>query len=973
MIFGKFSRIFAVLFLIAVDVRAQEDFIEGDVPVPPPPTGGLFDDELEPLNDKEIVRPSTPPAAPTAVDQHQQDHERNDDTRFPEPKRVTSSSPSRSIGKGLPNLPGDIPNRNEKVRMDFVQVEIEDIVKYFSERLKKKFIYDPTILSGKVTIISPTEVSMQEAYGAFLSAMEVRGYVIYPAGAFMKIEKAANARKVPVPVYEGSTPNDDSYVTRILTLKYLLVRDISQAVRNLLSRTGGDLIEHAPTNTLIISDYAYNIRRIVRILDVLDVESFQEQIEIIQLRNAAAPDIARKVQEFFPSTGAGAAPGGALPGSRLSRRSGGGAEGDSGVIQKVVADERTNCIIVLGSERGIEQVKKFIARIDIATEGGGGQIHVYPIQNVKADEIAATLSALAAGKSKSGGLPLFPTPPPLPGSPSSAPSAPDVATLGDVKITADKATNSLVIQSSPRDFEVLKTIIRKLDIRRRQVFIEGAILEANVLKGFNFNPQIAGPLARPDALGVRDANGNVTTPSGVIGAMNGLGFDQFLKGAIADPTTLTGVALGFRSGSTYTITTKDANGNDVRTPVPLLSAVLQLSATNNNVNIISTPHILATANEEAMLSIGSEIPQNAGSTQTATGFSQANITRLKVATELTITPQINQGDYLTLKIKEKITDTGTNDKVLGLTTINREASTTVIVKDQQTVVIGGLMRDKQTVSITKVPLLGDIPILGWLFKSTNKGTDKVNLLLFLTPYIIRDTGDMNDQFFRKLKEREGFLKEHDIDEKQGVPSSGLSEEQLQMLDKEYVKSLQKKFVYPKSAQSQPENLELKKEESKAAPAPMTGGPAHGASELAPIAPQDVGTPQTPTPNSPSDTKIEMHSGDAASPTHDQAKPVEIPLPNSAPQQEMPMPDIKVEPAPAPHTELPPILPPPSNIQTTPLEAPKTDLLPPPLPAAPLTPTAPETKSPVESSTKGSSQKETAPSKEWILEDSPPER
>ncbi len=810
----KFVKVLAIVALLPLSLEAQDDFIENEGSAPD--MGGLFDEELEPLE------PQPAPAAPERPSPQARAVE------FPEAKKVTSNS-----GKRVSDLPaGAIPNSHEKLRMDFVQVEMEELVKYFAERLKKKFIYDPAGLQGKITIISPTEVTLQEAWGAFLSALEVRGYVVYPAGAYLKLEKAANARKSAVPVMDGVTPNDDSYVTRIITLKYLQANDIQTAVRTLLSRTGGDLIVHPPTNTLIVSDYAFNIRRVIRILNILDVEGFQEQIEIITLRNASAQDIAKKVSDFFPS-GSSAAPSG--PAARRRR----GAESD-GVIQKVVADERTNSLIVLGSERGIEQVRRFVTRIDVPTESGGGRIHVYPVQNVKAKDIAATLSALTAAK---GTTSRFPTPmpnmPPMPGS-----AEPDVANLGDVKITADEATNSLVIQSSPRDFEILKSIIRKLDIRRRQVFIEGAILEASVSKGSSFGIQAAGPLAQTSAL-QRGTGPN----SGIVGTLNGLGFDSLLTGAMRDPKMLTGMALGFRSGGNYEVNYRDSTGASKTMELPLLSAVLQLAAVNTGVNVLSTPHILATANEEASIIIGNEVPQLAGTETTTGGNVSRNITRMRVATELKIKPQINAGDYLTLKIDQKIDDAGEKFPDGNISTVKREVSTTVIIKDQQTVVIGGLMRDRKRTVVSKVPFLGDIPILGWLFKTRSTDTEKVNLILFLTPYIIRNTGDMNDQFFRKLKDREGFLKDIGIGEMKGVPSLGLTDVQKKLLDPEYVKSLDQSHV-PAEAKTpvsdsdkDPLDSLLKNEsEANSKTAPETAGEAN--SSLVPATSDSSTAPAT---------------------------------------------------------------------------------------------------------------------------------
>lgn len=853
----KFAKLFTILVVIAAPtfLFSQDEFVDDfqpslpqpmnapQTPTPVPPSAqnpnnmgrGIFDEELEPLDDADIVRPA--PAEPMHADTPSRE--------FPEPKKL-SSGPAP---KTLRALPSDIPNRNDKVKMDFIQVEIEEVLKYFAERLKRKFIYDPTILSGKITIISPDEVSLSEAYAAFLSAMEVRGYIIFPSrdgkNPYFKVEKAANARKAPVPVIQGSVPNDDSYVTRIITLKYLSVNDIRTAVRNLLSRTGGDVIEHPPTNTLIISDYAYNIRRIVRILNILDVESFQEQIAVIQLKHASAADVSRKINEFFP-LGAGA---------RI-RQGGdiGGAPGAAGgVVQKVVADERTNSIILNGSDAGIDKVKKFIDQIDIPVEGGGGLIHVYALQNVKAEDISQTLSSLTSGmkKGRSGGGSQFPNPPT---SPTPMSNDQGVASLlnGDVKITSDQATNSLVIQASQRDYDVLKTIIKKLDIRRQQVFIESAILETTVSNVSDFGTQYSGPFARTSRLQSQDTN---PIQSGGILSVGDAG--NSLEALLANPTSLMGLALGFRSGGSVAV--KKSDGSTIQ--VPLMSAILRLSATNSNINLLSTPHILATANEEATITIGSEVPQISQESSTTGGNPLVNYTRIQVAKELSITPQINSGDYLTLKIKQKVNELGAADPKGQYTTKKREATTTAIVKDSQTIVIGGLMEDRDTVTINKVPFLGDIPILGWLFKSRRKEVEKVNFLLFVTPHIIRDTADMNDTFFRKIKERQGILKDLGVPEKKNIPVSGLTEDQLKMLDESYVKSLQlipikshteiKEETLPLPSQVAPtpeQKTEAPKGNLNPAEVMPTPAPAPSPAPQAPATPEAL--PQVPQPERP---------------------------------------------------------------------------------------------------------------------------
>jgi general secretion pathway protein D len=835
--FIKVLGIFIPLFLLTLtlsvsSIFAQDEFIQnGDPSMPPspaptirppavPPANGLFNDDLEPLDEEDIIRPNGTP------NHEAQDFQPQD---FPEPKKLGAGG--NVTFKTVKSIPGQKPGKNERLKMDFVNVEIEELVKYFAERAHINFIYDPTILSGKINIVSSDEVTMEEAYAAFLSALEVRGYIIYPSRdrkpggkVYYKIEKAANARKAPVPVITGSTPNDDSYVTRIVTLKFLSVNDIRQAVRNLLSRTGGDVIEHPQTNTLIISDYAYNIRRIIRILNMIDVEGFQEQIAVVPLKNASAADVARKVSDFFP---AGSSVGAPSPIPRPARSEGGG------VIQKVVSDERTNSIILLGSESGIEKVKKFIEQIDIPVEGGGGQIHVYPLQNVKAEDLSQTLASLTSGAG-SRRRSNFPSLPALPGQPPSSggDSGPTSASLlnGDVKITADAATNALVIQASQRDFDVLRDIIRKLDIRRRQVFIESVILEAKVSKDASAGVQGYGPLFRTDQL----AGSAGEKSSGIFGFGSG---KSSLEALLADPASLTGLALGFRSGGSVSISQKNPDGTTSTRSLPLLSAILKLSAGSGNTNVLSTPHILATANEEASLIIGEEIPQVASQQATDAGKLIQTYTRIPVAKELTITPQINAGDYLTLKIKQKINERGASSVGDQIATVKREASTTAIVKDHQTVVMGGLMEDRKEATESKVPFLGDIPILGWLFKSKTTKVDKVNLILFITPHIIRDTADMNDQFFKKLKEREGFLKDVGMEEKKGIPISGLTDEQLKMLDEDYVKSLKREKLYPLPLVAEPDNSQ--------SAVPNVGNPSNGgAPESAVPAPMPI-VPEAP--------------------------------------------------------------------------------------------------------------------------------
>lgn len=887
-------------------LTGQDEFIDDQAPSQN--VDGMFDDGFEPIEEPENVRPENPRTLRNNNDTNEEENlEREESPRdldpVRRPTRFTRPIGGRNLNTRRPltepervlNFADSIPNPNEKLRMDFIQVDIEEVVKYFSERLHKKFIYDPAILSGKITIVSPTEVTVYEAYQAFLSAMEIRGYAVYPTGAYLKIEKVNEARRSPVPLYTETLPVDDSYVTRIINLKYLNVSDIRRAVQDLVSRTGGDVVEHAPTNTLIISDYASNIRRIIRILNILDVEGFQEQIAVVPLKYASANDIARKISEIFPPNTGSSNSRTTIRRSRISNTSAASNPND-GVIQKVVSDDRTNSLIVLGSERGIEQVQKFIEKIDIPVIGGDGQIHVYPLQNVKAEDLAQTLASLTSNAKsstqantnvRSSALTntLRNTNPTAPGAESAE------LFNGDVKITADPRTNSLVIQASSRDYEVLKGIIRQLDIRRRQVFIESVILESTVGGKSEFGTSARGPLFRTDALGRSAGQTDGTDKS--TGAFGFGGIDAStlsgtLQGLLGS-TAITGLALGFQSGGTIEVPVPGSNGNDATTQkIPLLTAIVRLAATDNRLNVISTPHILATANEEASISIGEEIPQIASSQSTDAGNVVSNYNRIRVATELTITPQINAGDYLTLNIKQKVNARGAEviPNSGQISTSTREATTTAIVKDGQTIVIGGIMRDEKTESVSKVPFLGDIPILGWLFKARTSDTQKVNLLLFITPHIIRDTGDMNDIFFRKLKDRETFLKKIGMKEKENLSISGYTPEDLNFLDEEYLKSLKLESLpkrVPETSQS-----DNPSETTPSLPVPPSESPT-SATTLDGTSPSDSNVP------SPNDEGIapQLDMPDFTPPA--EHKPIEL-IPILPPKGRSPSTEIEDEPS-----------------------------------------------------------------------------
>jgi general secretion pathway protein D len=405
-------------------------------------------------------------------------------------------------------------------------------------------------------------------------------------------------------------------------------------------------------------------------------------------------------------------------------------------------------------------------------------VHVYYLNNAKADEMASTLQALAQGvaaakRQGGGGGPPTPGAPPQPGGGAAAgPAGPVSADLfsGEVKVTADKTTNSLVVIASAADYRSLIKVVQQLDVQRRQVFVEAVIMEVNLQNETDLGVSThAGTLI--DNLNFRGAQGSAPVVVGSeLGGLSSLG-------GIAGLASLSGFLAGIQ-GPPITI----PGGLQI----PSFALLLNALQTSSDVNVISTPHVLMTDNTEGEVTVGQNVPFQAGfnplsgvsglGTTPTTGTGAlgglgglglglgglgslyAPIQRQNVELRLRIKPQINESDYVRLEVDEQTEEIASIDKVLGPTTSKRTAKTTVVAKDQETVVLGGLIQDRTVKSVQKVPVLGSIPILGFLFRSEQVRKTKTNLLLFLTPYIIRDPSDYRRIFERKMAERAEFVK-----------------------------------------------------------------------------------------------------------------------------------------------------------------------------------------------------------------------
>jgi general secretion pathway protein D len=666
--------------------------------------------------------------------------------------------------------------RKARYNIYFDKVEIEKLVQTVSDATCKTFIL-PENIRGKISIIGPengkVEVNGEQFYAAFLAALDANSLAVYEHGRFLKIVDKQRAKQFPIPTLTDPTAEyttNEQMVTKMFKVKYVEIEQLRGVLQQLVTPSG-DTIPFQP-DTIIINDLGSNMHRLEKVVEQLDSRSSSDQVQIIQIQYATAQEIADKVQKLFesktprpgqrpgniaampPPPGASAAAG--QPPAGVAGAAGADTGGPS-TLSQLIPDERTNKLIIIASPAAMERIFALIREIDIPISGGEGKINVYYLENANAEDVASTLQSLAQGTANRPKTP--------PGAPAGAkPATAAELFAGEVKVSADKPTNSLVIIANQNDYRSLVRVIEKLDIQRKQVFIEAVIMEVNLDRNSDIGVNLH------SGLPIKDGNGN-TLPA-LIGTNTG-------KAGPAPSMSLASLASfgGFLAGIQGPVIPELQK---LGLQIPSFGVILTALQSTNDVNVLSTPHLLTTDNEDAEITVGQNVPFQSGFSTSPlsslgnipglpAGLGSAlgggggtpfgSITRTNVDLKLTVKPQINESDYVRMVIQEQIEEIASIDPVLGPTTSKRSAKTTVIAKDQETIVIGGIMQDRTLESATKVPLLGDIPLLGHLFRSSSKKKVKTNLLLFLTPYIIRDSSDFRRIFERKMKERQQFVEQ----------------------------------------------------------------------------------------------------------------------------------------------------------------------------------------------------------------------
>lgn len=687
---------------------------------------------------------------------------------------------------------GDAKAAKKTYKMNFKDANLQDIVKVISEITGKSFIIDQKV-RGKITVISPRDVSKEEAYRIFLSILEVNNLTVTRVGNIYKIVPTRQARQSNIKISAGKwfPAETDEFEIRFIPLQYIDAGSVINIVKSLIS-PAGNVQQYSPSNILIIADTKSNVRKVLKIIKQLDTETTGEVVEIVPVMYADAEKVAGILKEIFSAQQKRA------PRARRTQTT--IKETGIGGISKIIAYTPTNSLIVMGSPEGINALKEILKELDIPLPEGEGLIKVYYLEYAEAENLASTLNSILTGYKK------------MSSKGKHIPSKTGATTgLGKTEfaITADKATNSLIIYASPQMMKEIIKLIRKLDIPRKQVYVEAAIVEISLNKLREWGLQYHG--------------------GEVFGENAGAVFGWAPGGAktiVLDPTQLLALSGLFAAGLGKSV---ELNVGGTSVQIPAFGIFLRLLESQNDVNVLSTPHILTMDTEEAEITVAQNVPFPSGQAVGAGGVTTQTIQRQDVGISLKITPRITEADSVVLKIFTEVSNVsqgpqGLDINTLGVTTFKRTSNSVVMAKDSYTVVIGGLMRDSVSVTEQKVPLLGDIPIIGWFFRSKQKRIEKTNLLIFLTPHIIKNQDDLFELTQEKVKEgikfREMMLGEAKKFKKRFYRTSPPGKEEI---SEEETKKLEEKFneEHPASAtaESHPENLTQPSPQPLSTPAP----------------------------------------------------------------------------------------------------------------------------------------------------------
>ena len=586
-----------------------------------------------------------------------------------------------SLGLLMISISWNVLAAEDKMTLNFADTDINAVINAVAKLTNKNFIVDPRV-KGKVTVITHQAMSKEEVYKVFLSVLKVHGFAAIPSESVIKIVPEVNAKQDSIPNVSNSHFEDgDGIVTQVIKIKNVDAAQLVPILRPLVPQRG-HLAAYPASNVIIVSDSAANISRLSQIIRRIDL-AVNDEIEIINLQHATASEVVRVINQ-------------------LNR-----ADPKKKSKQTIIADDRTNSILLGGDSSLRIRMRAIISHMDTPVDIGG-DAHVVYLRYAKAKDLVPVLT----GVSKSLRSPR-----------AKGKQAISAQRQGNISIQADEASNALVINAPPKVFRSLRNVIQKLDIKRAQIIVESIIAELSYQRASEFGVQWA-------------ADGTKGGRSGPIGVVNfsvGTSLLGINGASLEAPPSggLDGLSLGLGS-----ITDGILN----------VGALIRALAGDASTNILSTPTLVTMDNQEAEIVVGQNIPFLTGSYTSTTPGGTTNpsnpfqtIQRQDVGLTLKIKPQINEGDTIKLEITQEVSSLAASvEGSADLITNKRSIKTSVMVEDDQMVVLGGLIEDALRETEQKVPVLGDIPVLGWLFKYKKQQKQKTNLMVFIHPSILRN-------------------------------------------------------------------------------------------------------------------------------------------------------------------------------------------------------------------------------------------
>ena len=692
--------------------------------MPPAPPGGV--------GPRTVETPARPPAPP---------------------RRESTPSPPT-----VPPTPA--AQRGRFVVLNFDNADIETVVHAASEIVGFNYVLAPDV-RGKVTVQTSGKIPQEDVFGVLLAILEVHGFTAVRSGNLYKIIKIEGARERAVPLIVGDAPDTarsaDEIITQIVPVRYASVADLNSLLRPLISARGG-LIAHRETNVLVITDTASNIHRLLEIVALVDVEIALDELAIIPLRFADAADLGNILNQLFASgrlrramSAAGAPTTGpatpALPTPPTTPLTPGvgtpsgapGTTADRGPL--IIAERRSNSLIIYARRQELETIRRLIAQLDVNIYGGR-RVFVYYAENAKAKDLASTLNAIYGAPSTGGPSTTTTTGPgrgpsspfaPAPSAPSGGPtpagggtgSVGDVGLLeGQVRFIADETTNAIIVATFPRVWTEVELIIKQLDKMPRQVLIEVLVAEISLSDDTRLGIDWAVKSGKFSL-----AQQSVVIPSSGSPSINPLSTTLPIASSLALPL-----------GSGLTAFTFASNQ---------FMAILNTLAAESRLNVLSNPHVMTSENKKAVINVSQSVPiitsQQAplggaiasGSAQTTTVVGTQSVEYRDAGVILTVTPRIGEQGTVALEVKQEVNTIGANQPPSNSPIINkREAETSVVLSNNQTLVLGGLIQDKLTITDRGIPFMKNIPLIGYLFGTKDRVIEKTELLILITPRVI---------------------------------------------------------------------------------------------------------------------------------------------------------------------------------------------------------------------------------------------